>query len=660
MKTIPSLSVLLLIILIFATTGLAQTPPPPLPPTAAPGGIPGDIPVKEWQEFRHDAGNFAVMMPGKPLEVSQTIEGDIGKVPTKSFVAQSGEITFGIMYADYPIAFDVPEAVKASLDGMRDIMLSKQRGKLISEKEHVFKKYPGRELTVGMDAGMARVRMYLIQQRLYMLTVLLLDANDVKEIESKQVDRFLDSFRLIEEPKAAPVNMASMSRIKSAFGNLELPPDFRYRPVSWREVSSPDLGFTVWMPGEPFIQKIPFNPNDRRLDIQLWMARGEGAICQMLVQPFLSAPSDEAIQGALFKSLLNGILESSGMKLELEKTVSFEGYPGREYRMRGDVGMGMGRAYIIGSNVYFMFGIVVNNKEGSEEVSRFFDSFRLTKKPDPAPATGAVSAGSATWREFSDPEHGFKVLLPGEPRKESSYSRGILTYDLLAGGDGITYQIMRQGSHTELGPELKNEAFYKAYIGAFAESVGLEITGESNIVVDGHEWREYKLKQGEVAGVARLFLDVRDIYLIVALKVLPGADQKSVLKFLDSFKLIEKSPKDEFAEPPPPPPAPALAPRPVRKDAIQVSGGVLQGSAIKKVEPVYPPIARAANAQGEVRIHVTISENGKVIEAEVIEGHPLLRDAALQAARQWEFTPTEFSGKPVKVVGILTFNFLLK
>ncbi len=110
--------------------------------------------------------------------------------------------------------------------------------------------------------------------------------------------------------------------------------------------------------------------------------------------------------------------------------------------------------------------------------------------------------------------------------------------------------------------------------------------------------------------------------------------------------------------PPPPPPKPEPTPTPPPKQ-IKVSGGVLQGSAIRKVQPPYPPIAKAARAQGSVQIQVTISEEGRVIEAEVISGHPLLRDAALQAAKQWIFKPTELSGVPVKVQGILTFNFTL-
>jgi len=115
-----------------------------------------------------------------------------------------------------------------------------------------------------------------------------------------------------------------------------------------------------------------------------------------------------------------------------------------------------------------------------------------------------------------------------------------------------------------------------------------------------------------------------------------------------------------FMQPPPPasvPPAAETGAETPKK--LTVSGGVLQGKAIKKVQPPYPPIAKAARASGAVQVQVTIGETGEVIEATVISGHPLLRDAALQAARQWLFQPTELSGVPVKVQGILTFNFTL-
>src|SRR5262245_54844761 len=86
---------------------------------------------------------------------------------------------------------------------------------------------------------------------------------------------------------------------------------------------------------------------------------------------------------------------------------------------------------------------------------------------------------------------------------------------------------------------------------------------------------------------------------------------------------------------------------------------VTQGKPINKVQPSYPAIAKAANASGPVHVAVLISETGEVIEAHAVGGHPLLRDAAVQAARGWTFTPTETSGKAFKTRCILTFNFQL-
>jgi TonB family protein len=90
---------------------------------------------------------------------------------------------------------------------------------------------------------------------------------------------------------------------------------------------------------------------------------------------------------------------------------------------------------------------------------------------------------------------------------------------------------------------------------------------------------------------------------------------------------------------------------------IRVSGGVLQGSATKKVQPAYPAIAKSARAQGSVQVQITVNENGEVIDARVINGQPMLREAALQAAKQWRFKPAELSGVPVKATGILSFDF---
>lgn len=89
-----------------------------------------------------------------------------------------------------------------------------------------------------------------------------------------------------------------------------------------------------------------------------------------------------------------------------------------------------------------------------------------------------------------------------------------------------------------------------------------------------------------------------------------------------------------------------------------VSGGVLNGKAQSLVKPVYPAAARAVKAEGAVSVQVVIDEQGSVASATAVSGHPLLRQAAEQAALQTKFAPTSLSGQPVKVSGIITYNFV--
>lgn len=98
---------------------------------------------------------------------------------------------------------------------------------------------------------------------------------------------------------------------------------------------------------------------------------------------------------------------------------------------------------------------------------------------------------------------------------------------------------------------------------------------------------------------------------------------------------------------------------PLPPTIIRKSGGALQGSAIKRVEPSYPPLAKAAQVSGAVVVELTIDEEGNVIAARAISGHPLLKDSAVTAAKGWRFNQTRLQGVPVKVIGTITFNFNL-
>ena len=113
--------------------------------------------------------------------------------------------------------------------------------------------------------------------------------------------------------------------------------------------------------------------------------------------------------------------------------------------------------------------------------------------------------------------------------------------------------------------------------------------------------------------------------------------------------------KDKIPEPPP---IIKLIPKPEPKIERTISGGVVNGKASYLAQPTYPTAARAVHAGGQVKVQVTIDEDGKVIAANVVSGHPLLQSAALSAAKSSKFTPTFLSQQKVKVSGFIVYNFV--
>ncbi len=93
---------------------------------------------------------------------------------------------------------------------------------------------------------------------------------------------------------------------------------------------------------------------------------------------------------------------------------------------------------------------------------------------------------------------------------------------------------------------------------------------------------------------------------------------------------------------------------------IHASDDVLQGAAILRVLPEYPSTAKQARVRGTVRVSVEIDKTGIPVKATAIDGPAELKKAAEEAARKWRFKLTELAGSPVKVIGVLTFNFTLE
>jgi TonB family protein len=148
----------------------------------------------------------------------------------------------------------------------------------------------------------------------------------------------------------------------------------------------------------------------------------------------------------------------------------------------------------------------------------------------------------------------------------------------------------------------------------------------------------------------------------------PSADNQPDARLAKMLNLI--------AAMPPPPPQPVLAPDQNQRAGNEgqrggctlmelKTGNFLAASRcqgaklIKRVEPTYPPLARQTRISGTVRLHAIIGKDGAVQEVEVVSGHPLLLQAAMNAVKQWVYQPTLLDGKPVKVDTTVDVIFFL-
>ena len=111
---------------------------------------------------------------------------------------------------------------------------------------------------------------------------------------------------------------------------------------------------------------------------------------------------------------------------------------------------------------------------------------------------------------------------------------------------------------------------------------------------------------------------------------------------------------------PPPPARVTPTPAPQRPSGpLRLTSEVITSKAISKPAPAYPTIAKAAGIQGSVSVQILIDEQGHVVSAKASNGNGMLMPAAVQAAYQARFSPTLLNGQPVKVTGVIIYNFVL-
>src|ERR1700720_4391441 len=100
-------------------------------------------------------------------------------------------------------------------------------------------------------------------------------------------------------------------------------------------------------------------------------------------------------------------------------------------------------------------------------------------------------------------------------------------------------------------------------------------------------------------------------------------------------------------------------PKPTTPQRVKQGGNVTAASIITQTRPLYPPLARQARIQGNVVLHAIIDKDGRVGELQVISGHPLLVQSALDAVKNWRYQPTQLNGEAVEVDTTITVTFVL-
>jgi protein TonB len=100
-------------------------------------------------------------------------------------------------------------------------------------------------------------------------------------------------------------------------------------------------------------------------------------------------------------------------------------------------------------------------------------------------------------------------------------------------------------------------------------------------------------------------------------------------------------------------------PKPTAPQRVKQGGNVTAASILQQTKPLYPALARQARIQGNVVLHAIIDKDGKVAQLEVISGHPLLVQSALDAVKQWRYKPTLLNGDPVEVDTTITDTFTM-
>lgn len=280
---------------------------------------------------------------------------------------------------------------------------------------------------------------------------------------------------------------------------------------------------------------------------------------------------------------------------------------------------------------------------------------------------------------FTSAEGNFTVSLPAKPAQQFTQpiegNESVILHMFAWEISLVQYSI----GYLDMAIDLEEPTFSKTLLDQLRDGEVKKENGkllaEKEVELDGHVGREFKIEAADGLFIDRIYLVKKRVYILsVFIPAAKQSQEPATSIVLNSFKLATSNVetlgevdrllkelkvknekvlsgcKDEAK----------CSPLLIGDNATAGAAEVKNGKVINMPQPAYPPIARAAHAAGTVQIQVVIDESGKVIAAQALSGHPLLQAAALKAARGLLVTPSFLDGKPVKVVGVVNYNFVPK
>jgi len=255
--------------------------------------------------------------------------------------------------------------------------------------------------------------------------------------------------------------------------------------------------------------------------------------------------------------------------------------------------------------------------------------------------------------------------MPGSEPDEEPASDGWVHHGIVSSVDGkTTYAIEYKCYCDQFDHPDKAEAQMKSMIDAIVARTAMSIVNTTDATLPAgtertkvYAGKEIKFESDSRVAIYHIYLAGDMSYALSVVSEKPNQMPEAVNGFFSSFRLGVDPQLIKNSEPPMLGGVPGGTLGGIPDKTLSRSEGVLKGNAIKLVTPRYPPLARQARLQGKVEIDIIIDEEGKVIRAFARCGHPLFVAVALQAARDSIFKPTTLAGVPVKVQGVLTYNF---